>query len=118
MRASSGPQVSIAKTYRDETNRKCRLPAKLKWPSSAVEEILMVVINKHNIYLVKYNVTGTLVLLQLVVPTKLLLATCIPWREVSFMCINLLSTYVLKKSTVSILPEVVVEQGENDKPFS
>ena len=34
-RASSGPRVSIAKTYRDET--KMNILARSQWPSSAVE---------------------------------------------------------------------------------
>ena len=37
MRALSGPRVSVAKTYRDETKCKFRLSARSQWPSSAVE---------------------------------------------------------------------------------
>ena len=36
-RVSSGPRVSVAKTYRDETKWKCGLSARSQWPSSAVE---------------------------------------------------------------------------------
>ena len=35
-RASSGPRVSIAKTYKDETKTKMNISA-TQWPSSAVE---------------------------------------------------------------------------------
>ena len=36
-RASSGPRVSVAKTYRDENESKMNISAKSQWPSSAVE---------------------------------------------------------------------------------
>ena len=36
-RASSGPRVSVAKTYRDETKTKINISARSQWPSSAVE---------------------------------------------------------------------------------
>ena len=34
---SSGPQVSVTKTYRDETKTKMNISARSQWPSSAVE---------------------------------------------------------------------------------
>ena len=36
-RALSGPWVSVAKTYRDETKTKMNISARSQWPSSAVE---------------------------------------------------------------------------------
>ena len=36
-RASSGPRVSVAKTYRDENETEMNISAKSQWPSSAVE---------------------------------------------------------------------------------
>ena len=41
MRASSGPWVRVAKTYRDETKWKCRLLARSQWPSSTVEDRIL-----------------------------------------------------------------------------
>ena len=37
MKASSGHQVRVAKTYRDETKQKYGLLARSQWPSSAVK---------------------------------------------------------------------------------
>ena len=37
MRASPGPRVSVAKTYRDETKTKMNVSARSQWPSSEVE---------------------------------------------------------------------------------
>ena len=36
-RASSGPWVSVAKTYRDDTKTEMNILARSQWPSSAVE---------------------------------------------------------------------------------
>ena len=44
-RASSGPQVRVAKTYRDENETKLNISAQTQRPSSAVEYKKLIFIN-------------------------------------------------------------------------
>ena len=57
-RASSGPRVSVAKTYRDENETKLKISAKTQRPASAVEYkklTCILLLRKASVFWPKYS---------------------------------------------------------------